>query len=67
MDDRIGSAFLFLAVVALVIVVGVVVGMIVASRIDRLMTPRQSGAPDETSDPPQREPKHREPHQEDQP
>ena len=36
----VGWAFLFLVVVALIIVVGVVVGMIVAGRIDRLMAPR---------------------------
>jgi hypothetical protein len=38
MDD-LGSAFLFLVVVGLIIGVGLVVGMIAAGRIDRLMTP----------------------------
>ena len=39
-EEDLGWAFLYLVVVALFIVVGVVVGMIVAGRIDRLMAPR---------------------------
>ena len=39
-SQDLGWAFLYLVVVALFIVVGVVVGMIVAGRIDRLMAPR---------------------------
>jgi hypothetical protein len=35
-----GWAFLFLVVVGLIVAIGVVVGMIVAGRIDRLMAPR---------------------------
>ena len=37
--DDLGSAFLFLVIVAAVIGIGVVVGMIAAGRIDKLMTP----------------------------
>jgi hypothetical protein len=34
-----GDLFLFAAIVGLVVVVGILVGMIVAGRIDRLMMP----------------------------
>jgi len=39
-SQDIGWAFLFLVVVGLIVAIGVVVGMIVAGRIDRLMAPR---------------------------
>jgi hypothetical protein len=39
-SEDVGWAVLFLVVVGLIIAVGVVVGMIVAGRIDRLMVPR---------------------------
>jgi hypothetical protein len=45
--DTFGSAFLFLAVVGVVIAVGVVVGMIAAGRIDKLMTPAPKPPVDE--------------------
>ena len=45
--DNLGWAFLFLVIVALFIIVGVVVGMIAAGRIDRLMAPRPRPRPDE--------------------
>jgi hypothetical protein len=40
MADKLGYLFLFVSLVALVVVIGVLVGMLVAGRIDRLMTPR---------------------------
>ena len=46
-SQDLGWAFLFLVVVGLFIAVGVVVGMIVAGRIDRLMAPRPPRPPDE--------------------
>lgn len=36
----IGDLVLFVGIVGLVVAVGIVVGMIVARRIDRIMTPR---------------------------
>jgi len=39
-SQDIGWAFLFRVVVGLIVAIGVVVGMIVAGRIDRLMAPR---------------------------
>ncbi len=36
----IGDLVVFVSIVALVVVVGIVVGMIVAGRIDRITTPR---------------------------
>ena len=39
-SQDLGWAFLFLVVVGLIVAIGVVVGMIVAGRIDRLMAPR---------------------------
>jgi hypothetical protein len=36
----IGDLVIFVSIVGLVVVVGVVVGMIVAGRIDRIMAPR---------------------------
>ena len=42
-----GWAFLFLVVVGLIVAIGVVVGMIVAGRIDRLMAPRPPKPADE--------------------
>ncbi len=38
--DDLGWAFLFLVIVALIVVVGVLVGMIVARRVDSLQAPR---------------------------
>ena len=51
-DQDLGWAFLFLVMVGLVIAVGVVVGIIVAGRLDRLMAPR----PPTTADTPPGEP-----------
>ena len=45
--DNLGWAFLFLVIVALFVIVGVVVGMIAAGRIDRLMAPRPRPRPDD--------------------
>jgi hypothetical protein len=45
-SQDIGWAFLFLVVVGLIVAIGVVVGMIVAGRIDRLMAPRPPKAAD---------------------
>jgi hypothetical protein len=53
--DDLSWAFLFLVVVAVIIVVGVLVGMIVAGRIDRLQAPRParpSGEPTSGSEAP---------------
>ena len=54
MADKIGYLFLFVSLVALVVVVGILVGMLVAGRIDRLMTPRPVRREDEdaASEPP---------------
>lgn len=68
--DDLGWAFLFLVVVALIIVVGVLVGMIVARRIDGLQAPRPPRPPDEPApvgDAPDPAPEtHQQPVQEDQ-
>ena len=53
MVDDIGWAILFLAVVGLMIAVGVVIGIIVAGRIDRLQAPKRPGGGDD--DPPPRQ------------
>jgi hypothetical protein len=47
MADDIGFAILFLVVVALMIAVGVVIGIIVAGRIDRLQAPKRPGGGDD--------------------
>jgi hypothetical protein len=46
MADKIGYLFLFLSLVAVILAVGILVGMLVAGRIDRLMTPRPAGRQD---------------------
>jgi hypothetical protein len=46
--DDLSWAFLFLVVGALIIVVGVLVGMIVARRIDGFLAPRPPRRPDDT-------------------
>ncbi len=40
MADKIGYAFLFLSLVAVIVAVGLVLGILVAGRIDRRMTAR---------------------------
>lgn len=45
--DNLSWAFLFLVVVGLMIVIGIVVGMIVAGRIDALMAPKPRKTPEE--------------------
>lgn len=49
MADRIGYLLLFVSLVAVIVAAGVLVGILVAGRIDRLMTPtpasRQDGDP----------------------
>lgn len=49
MADKIGYLFLFVSLVAVIVVIGVLVGMLVAGRIDRLMAPRPAGRKDEDS------------------
>jgi hypothetical protein len=53
MADDIGWAMVFFAVVGLMIAVGVVIGIIVAGRIDRLMAPKRPGARDDAPPPPE--------------
>jgi hypothetical protein len=47
MADKLGYLLLFVSLVALIVVGGVLVGMLVAGRIDRLMTPRPVRRPDD--------------------
>ena len=67
-SQDIGWAFLFLVVVGLIVAIGVVVGMIVAGRIDRLMAPRPpkpaDAPPAATPTPDDQQPG---PHEEEQP
>ncbi|HEX5827158.1 MAG TPA: hypothetical protein VFY23_06535 [Candidatus Limnocylindrales bacterium] len=49
--DNLSWAFLFLVVVGLMIGVGIVVGMIVAGRIDALMAPRPRPKPEDPAVP----------------
>jgi hypothetical protein len=38
--ENLGDLFIFISIVAVIVVVGLLLGMLVAGRIDRLMTPR---------------------------
>lgn len=53
MADKVGLAILFLSLVAVMVAVGLLLGMLVAGRIDRMTTPRpKPSADDATAEPP---------------
>jgi hypothetical protein len=43
--ENLGDLLIFISIVAVIVVVGLVLGMLVAGRIDRLMTPRPKAPP----------------------
>jgi hypothetical protein len=55
MAERAGDVLLFLTIVGLVVAVGIAVGMIVAGRLDRLLTTRPAPPADEGAKAPTQE------------